>query len=62
MWGPLEYLHGQGVCLVEWADRVRDCLPAEHLWIDLEVSGPQSRRFVLTGNGQANEDLIGKMT
>ena len=29
--GVHEYLEGNGVCLVEWADRVGGCLPAEHL-------------------------------
>ena len=39
--GVHEYFEGNGVCLVEWADKVRDCLPAEHLWIDLVVTGAE---------------------
>src|SRR5271156_5023647 len=31
--GVHEYFSGEGVCLVEWADRVETTLPAEHLRI-----------------------------
>src|SRR5205823_3808956 len=50
--GAGEYFQGSGVCLVEWADKVKDCLPAEYLWIDIKVTGPTSRRFVVTGHGE----------
>src|SRR6266511_3298084 len=33
--GAHEYFAGGGVCLVEWADRVAACLPAEHLRLTL---------------------------
>ncbi len=56
--GALEYLQGDGVCLVEWADKVRECLPAEHLWIDLAVTGAESRRFALKADGQKYVKLI----
>ena len=48
--GAAEYLEGDGVCLVEWADRVRDWLPAETLWIELEVTGAESRRARISGH------------
>src|SRR5262249_40420119 len=47
--GPYEYFEGNGVCLVEWADRVEGCFPAEHLRITLAVTGETSRRLVLEG-------------
>src|SRR5262252_750105 len=37
--GVQEYFAGDGVCLVEWADRVDDCLPAERLQITLRMTG-----------------------
>ena len=33
--GVHEYLEGEGVCIVEWADRVAGCLPPEHLRVEL---------------------------
>jgi tRNA threonylcarbamoyladenosine biosynthesis protein TsaE len=59
--GPHEYFEGQGVCLVEWADRVATCLPAEHLQITLEVTGATSRRLVLEGHGELYERMVGQI-
>jgi tRNA threonylcarbamoyladenosine biosynthesis protein TsaE len=59
--GAHEYFEGQGVCLVEWADRVEVCLPAEHLRIAIAVTGPDSRRFVLEGRGPRYVEIIGKL-
>ena len=49
--GPEEYFEGDGVTLVEWADRVEGCLPAERIEIHLEVTGPESRRFDVVAIG-----------
>jgi tRNA threonylcarbamoyladenosine biosynthesis protein TsaE len=49
--GAQEYFEGDGVCLVEWADRVPGCLPREHLTVRLEITGETSRRAVVEGGG-----------
>jgi tRNA threonylcarbamoyladenosine biosynthesis protein TsaE len=41
--GVGDYWDGGGVCLVEWADRVRGLLPDDCWMIDLEATGPTSR-------------------
>jgi tRNA threonylcarbamoyladenosine biosynthesis protein TsaE len=56
--GALEYFEGAGVCLVEWADRVEDCFPAERLRIALEVTGESSRRLAMEGSGQKYEAVV----
>lgn len=40
-----ELLASDGLTIIEWADRVPDALPDEHLRIDIEVAGPTARRF-----------------
>src|SRR3954447_19602908 len=45
--GAHEYLEGDGVCLIEWADRVARSLPVEHLRVTLGVTGETSRRATL---------------
>lgn len=45
--GPADYWAGEGVCLVEWADRVPGCLPDQAWTIRIEPTGPESRRFDL---------------
>ena len=49
--GPEEYFETDGLTLVEWADRIPGCLPAERLEIHVQVTGPESRRFEITGLG-----------
>jgi tRNA threonylcarbamoyladenosine biosynthesis protein TsaE len=49
--GANEYFEGEGVCFVEWADRVSACLPSEHLRITLAVTGETSRHVTLEGFG-----------
>jgi tRNA threonylcarbamoyladenosine biosynthesis protein TsaE len=56
--GAHEYLEGDGVCLIEWADRVAGCLPAEHLRIELAVTGETSRWATVTGYGPKYEALV----
>jgi tRNA threonylcarbamoyladenosine biosynthesis protein TsaE len=44
--GAADYWSAGGVCLVEWADRVSDLLPADATWIRLEPAperGPTAR-------------------
>ena len=40
-----EVMGVEGVALIEWADRFADCLPADHLRIELEDRG-EGRRFL----------------
>ena len=60
--GVHEYFESDGVCLIEWADRVLGCLPAEHLRVALSVTGTMSRRAALEGRGSAYEQLIAELT
>ncbi len=49
--GTDEYFHGDGVCLVEWADRVTEVLPAERLELRFEVVSLTARRLQVTAHG-----------
>lgn len=57
--GASEYLEGDGVCLIEWADRVAGELPAERLEVRLDITGEASRRAMLTAHGERYRALIG---
>jgi tRNA threonylcarbamoyladenosine biosynthesis protein TsaE len=56
--GADEYLRGDGVCLVEWADRVSGALPEERLEIRIVPIGPTARRFSLTAHGDRHARLM----
>ena len=56
--GANEYFEGDGVCIVEWADKVEATLPTEHLRIAIEVVDENRRRFALTATGERYEALL----
>ena len=56
--GGHEYFTGDGVCLIEWADRVPGCLPREHLAIRLDVTGEETRRATAEGRGKQYEEIV----
>lgn len=47
-----EYFYGNGVCVVEWAERLRELLPPEHLMVTMAHAGENSRIFTLTPSGK----------
>ncbi|MGF1583344.1 MAG: tRNA (adenosine(37)-N6)-threonylcarbamoyltransferase complex ATPase subunit type 1 TsaE [Gemmataceae bacterium] len=59
--GAHEYFEGEGVCLVEWADKVEKCLPSERLAIHITNTGETSRSVEITGHGDRYELLLGKI-
>lgn len=56
--GPEEYFESDGITLIEWADRVLDCLPPERLEIHIEVVGETERQFRLVAVGQQAEGIV----
>lgn len=56
--GAHEYFESDGVCLVEWADRVTGALPNEHLAIRFEVTGERTRRLHITAVGERPSAIV----
>lgn len=53
-----EYLFGDGVCVVEWAEKAPEVFPAKHLLIELEYVGETQRRLTLKGQNSRDERLL----
>ncbi len=49
------------ITIVEWAERVSGALPEEYLRIDIEVTGPTARRFVIRGVGARYQATISEI-
>jgi tRNA threonylcarbamoyladenosine biosynthesis protein TsaE len=47
--GIEELLGNDAITIIEWADRVAGVLPADHVRVEIEVTGPTSRRFRVQG-------------
>ena len=60
--GVDEYFHGDGVCLVEWADRVPSAMPVEMLRIDIHIVDENRRRFEITASGAQYESLLSSLS
>ncbi len=56
--GVDEYFDRDGLVLVEWADRVPDCLPRDRLEIRIAVTGPTARRFEITAGGRLDPSVL----
>ena len=41
-----EYICGEGITVIEWAEKIENALPEEYLRIDLIVSGKNKRRIL----------------
>ena len=50
--GVEELIESADLTIIEWADRVPDALPDEHLRIEIDVIGPTARRFVARWIGE----------
>lgn len=55
--GPEEYFDSDGITLLEWADRVKNCLPHDYLRIDIEVLGETARQFTISSVGTDLENV-----
>ena len=51
-----EQLFGEGVCVIEWADRAAEIFPEDCLWIDLDYQQDNDKRIIKVEPGMAPED------
>ncbi|HEV7127666.1 MAG TPA: tRNA (adenosine(37)-N6)-threonylcarbamoyltransferase complex ATPase subunit type 1 TsaE [Ktedonobacterales bacterium] len=55
--GIEEYLDGDGVCVVEWAERAAALWPVDWLRLRLRISGPLRRRILVDSAGARGQAL-----
>ena len=56
--GLEEYLHGEGVAVIEWADKVEALLPEDHVMITLQYIDSTVRTLEIEGTGKRYAALI----
>jgi len=59
--GPEEYFESDGITLIEWADRVIDCLPRQRLEIRIDVVGDTERQFRLLAIGPQLRQVVSNL-
>lgn len=53
-----DYLYGNGICVVEWADKAAVLLPTENLTIEMSFLSDTSRRIALLPNGVRYAEMV----
>ncbi|MCM8783663.1 MAG: tRNA (adenosine(37)-N6)-threonylcarbamoyltransferase complex ATPase subunit type 1 TsaE [Candidatus Omnitrophica bacterium] len=56
-----EYLSKKGVLVIEWADKMEEVLPQEHLRIEMKIFSEKKRKIKLIPKGKRYKELIRKL-
>ncbi|SCJ37795.1 ADP-binding protein [uncultured Clostridium sp.] len=56
-----EYIDGEGVCIIEWANLIEDILPNEYLYIEMNYK-ETGREMILTPKGEKYEEIVKELT
>ena len=59
--GSRDFVFGDGVTVVEWADRVAGGLPEERLTVDLGHVDAKSRRLVFSARGRRPAEVLRRL-
>jgi tRNA threonylcarbamoyladenosine biosynthesis protein TsaE len=56
-----EYFYGNGVSIVEWADKIKEALPNEYLLVEIEIIDENRRRLKIKAKGHKYAALLKKI-
>lgn len=56
--GADDLLYSDGICLIEWADKVAEVLPRDLLQINIEHSSDTARTFHIKGQGSRSTKIV----
>jgi tRNA threonylcarbamoyladenosine biosynthesis protein TsaE len=54
----LDIMLEQGAMVVEWPEKIREVLPAEGIWVDLNWVDEEKRKFMFHATGKHYEELL----
>ncbi len=60
--GADEYMSGDGVCFIEWADRMEEVLPRDRLTITFEITGELTRGVTLAAGGKVSQSVLDSLS
>ncbi len=56
-----DYFYGEGVSVVEWADRAMQLLPPEHLLVEIIFQSTNQRRIHMEAAGKRHGELLSRL-
>ena len=45
--GGEDIIFGEGISIIEWAERITPSLPGSAIWVDISIEGPEERSFTI---------------
>ena len=57
-----EFFYGDGVCVVEWSERIGELLPPDVLTLLFEYAGDDRRQITISSSGQKSETVLAWLT
>lgn len=57
-----DLFYGNGVCVVEWSERLAELLPADVLTLLFEYAGEDRRIITITSSGQESDKIVERLT
>lgn len=59
--GLEDYIEGDGVCVIEWSEKIRAAVPPERLWIRFDYLSESERQLHLTASGLRYQTWLGEL-
>src|SRR5262245_3474029 len=59
--GYEEFLYGEGISVIEWAERLKELYPKEYVKIELRHKSAREREIVLETRGRPYESILKKI-
>ena len=59
--GDEEFFYGNGICAVEWSERLEGFLPPEHWHVTLRHAGADRRAITITARGKNLKERLAKI-
>jgi tRNA threonylcarbamoyladenosine biosynthesis protein TsaE len=56
--GLEEYVRGDGITAIEWADKILSLLPEELVWVKIHYTGQHTRTIEITPKGKRYEEMV----
>ena len=58
-----DYFYGNGVCVIEWADKIQRMIPKDRTVVDIEKGNEDDERLLkISGYGKRYEELIKELS
>ena len=54
----LDAMISQGPLLVEWADKISEALPEDHLWFRMRLINDEQRDFIVHARGERHKQIL----